>query len=142
MCLNAVLMTNLRAPHEKVLSQAMKSLGISTSVINFCVMLGLCIAERGRYDREEIVVRNHKDNELIPKDVSGVAVAWDSDDMKPTMNLVGQDKISFCAPGSVGSRNETLRLCPESERLGLQNLSVDMVVGGQPRDDDSWVFMA
>ena len=76
---------------------------------------GLCVAERGRYDRKEIVVCNRQDNELIPKDISVVAVAWDNNDMKLTMNLVGQDYVSFCAAYSVGSRNETLRLRPESE---------------------------
>ena len=38
-------------------------------------------------------MRNRQDNELIPKDVSVAAVAWDNIDMKPTMNLVGQDYV-------------------------------------------------
>ena len=118
----------------------MKSLGISRSVIDFCAILGLCIAERGRYDREEFVLRNRKDNDLIPRDVSVVAEAWDNNDMKPMINLVGQENVSFCAACSVGSRNETLSLCPESKWLGLQGLSVDMVVEGQPGNDGSGVF--
>ena len=103
-------------------------------------MLTLCIAERGRYDREEIVLRNRKHNELISRDVSVVVEALDNNDIKPTINPVGQDNVFFCAACSVGSRNETLSLCPESEWLGLQGLSVDMVVGAQPRDDGSGVL--
>ena len=117
MCLNALLMTNYRAPHEMVLSQTMKSLGIFRSVIGFCAMLSLCIAERGRYDREEIVLRNRKHNELISRDVSVVVEALDNNDIKPTINPVGQDNVFFCAACSVGSKTETLSLCPESEWL-------------------------
>ena len=52
-------------------------------------MLGICITDRGRYDRQEVIVRKRKDDSLIPTDLSVVAVAWDNSDMKPTMNLVG-----------------------------------------------------
>ena len=115
MCLNAVLTANYRAPHEMVLWQATKSLGTSRSVNDFCALFGLCITERGRYGRKEIMVCNRQNNELIPKDVSMAAMAWDNNDMKLTTNLVGQDYVSFWAAWSVGTRNETLRLRPESE---------------------------
>ena len=78
-----------RAPHEMMISQDLKSHGTSSVVIDFCAMLGICISERGRYDHEEIIVRNRKDDSLIPPELSVVAVAWDNNDMKPAMNLVG-----------------------------------------------------
>ena len=91
MCLNALLKDDYRAPHEMMISQHLKSHGMSRVVIDFCDMLGICISERRRYDREKIIVRNRKDDWLIPSDLSVVAVAWDDNDMKPTMNLVDQD---------------------------------------------------
>ncbi|CAN0031584.1 unnamed protein product, partial [Ascophyllum nodosum] len=124
-----------------MISQALKSQGTSRVVIDFCAMLGICISERGRYDREEIIVRNRKDDSLIPPELSVVAIAWDNNDMKPTMNLVGQDYVSFCAVSSVGIRDQTLRLSPESEWMDLKDLSVKMVTDGLPRDDDSSVFL-
>ena len=141
MYLNALLQDDYRAPHEMMISQTLKSHGTSRVVIDFCAMLGICISERGRYDREEIVVRNRKDHSLVPPGLSVVAVAWDNNDMKPTMNLVGQDYVPFCAASSVGIRGKTLRLCPETEWMGLKDLSVKMVTDGQPRDDDNNVFM-
>ena len=140
-CLNALLKTDYRAPHKMMISQALKSHGTSRVVINFCAMLGICISERERYDREEILVRNRKDDSLIPPDLSVVAVAWDNNDMKPTINLVGQDYVSFCAASSIGIRDKTLRLSPETEWMDLKDLSVEMITNGQPRDDDSNFFM-
>ena len=131
MCLNALLKDD-RAPDE-MLSQALKSHGTSRVVVDFYAMLGICISERGRYDREEIIVLNRKDDSLI----SMVAVAWDNNDMKPTMNLVSQDYVSFCAASSVGIKDKTARLSPESEWMDLKDLSVKMVTDGLPRDDDN-----
>ena len=140
-CLKALLKDNYWAPHEMMISQALKSHGTSRVVIDFCAMLGICISERERYDREEILVRNRKDDSLIPPDLSVVAVAWDSNHMKLTMNLVGQDYVSFCAASSVGIRDKTLRLSPETEWMNLKDLSVEMITNGQPRDGDSNFFM-
>ena len=72
--------------------------------------------------------------------ISVVTVAWGNNDMKPTMNLVGQDYVSFCATSSVGIKDKTARLSPESEWMDLKDLSVKMITDGLPRDDNS-VFM-
>ena len=72
MRLNALLKDDYRAPHEMMISQALKSHGTSRVVIDFCAMLGMCITERGRYDREEVIVRCRKDDSLIPPDLSVV----------------------------------------------------------------------
>ena len=55
-CLNALLKDDYRAPHEMMISQAVKSHGTSRVVIDFSAMLGICISERERYDREDISV--------------------------------------------------------------------------------------
>ena len=86
-------------------------------------------------------MRNRKDDSLISLGLSVVAVAWNNNDMKPTMNLVGQDYVSSCAASSVGIRGKTLRLNPESEWMGMKDLSVKIVTDGLPRDDDSSVFL-
>ena len=104
-------------------------------------MLGICISGSRRYDREDIIVRNRKDDSLIPPDLSVVPIAWGNNDMKPTMNLVGQDYVSFCAGSSVGIRDKTVRLSSESEWMDLKVLRVKMVTDGLPRDDDNSVFM-
>ena len=114
MCLNALLQDNYRAPHEMMIWQTFKYHDTSRVVIDFCAMLGICISKRGRYDREEIVSQNRKDGSLVPPDLSVVAVAWDDNDMKPTMNLVGQDYVPFCAANSVGIKDKKLRLNPET----------------------------
>ena len=57
-------------------------------------------------------------------------------------NLVVQDCVSFCAACSVGRRDKKLRLDPKSNHIGLQDLSVGMVFGVQPRDEASSVFTA
>ena len=74
-CLNAVLKHNYRAPHETMLSKAMDTLGTSRTVVGVCAVLGPYISKRGRYDREEFMMRNRKYSELIPRDVSVVVVA-------------------------------------------------------------------
>ena len=86
-------------------------------------------------------MRNRKDDSLVPPDIYVVAFAWNNNDMKPTMNLVGQDYVPFCAANSVGINDKTLRLNPVTELMGLKDLSVKMIMDGQSRDDDSNVFM-
>ena len=140
MCLSALLRQDYRAPHELVMSQALKSHGTSRAVIDFLAMLGLCISERGRYDREEVVVRNFHDTTIVPPELSIVAAMWDNNDMKPTMNLLGQDYVSFIAASCVGVSDKSLRLSPESEWTRLEDLDAETVIRGLPRDDDGVVF--
>ena len=140
MCLSALLRKDYRAPHELMLSQALKSHGTSRVVIDFLAMLGLCISERGRYDREEVVVRNLKDATIVPPNFSIVAAMWDNNDMKPTMNLLGQDYVSFIAASCVGVSDRSLRLSLESQWKRLEDLDVETVLCGLPRDHDSIVF--
>ena len=140
MCLNALLKGDYRAPHELVLSQALKSHGTSRAVTDFLAMLGLCTSERGRYDREEIVVGNRSDDKIVPKELSIVAAMWDNNDMKPTMNLLGQDYVSFVAASCVGVFDKSLHLSPESDWKRLEDLEVDTIIHGLPRDHDRVVF--
>ena len=124
-----------------IILQAFKFHGTSRVVIDFCAMLRICILERGRYHREEIVVRNRKDGLLIRTGLSVIAVAWDNNDMKFTMNLVGQDYVPFCPASSVEVKDKTLRPSPKTEWMGLKDFSVKMITDGEPRDDGRNGFM-
>ena len=66
MFLHALLKDVDRAPYEMTISQALKFHGSSRVVVDFCAMLGIYISERGRFDREETIVLNRKDDSLIP----------------------------------------------------------------------------
>ena len=119
MCLNALLQDD-RAPHEMMISQTLKSHVASRAVIDFCAMLGICISVRGLYDREEIIVRNRKDDSLVPPDLSVVAIAWDSDVMKPTKNFVGRDYVPFCVASSVGDQEQDTETEFQDKMDGLE----------------------
>ena len=104
MCLISLLKYDYRAPHEMMISQAWKSHGTSR-VESTSVLCWGYASRRGSGITEEIIVRSRKDNSIIPPHRSVVPIAWNNNDTKPTMNLVGQDYVSFCAGSSVGIRD-------------------------------------
>lgn len=61
--------------------------------------------------------------------------------MHAMLNLEGPQYSSFVAASSVGIMDTTLQLSPEKRWLSVVSLSIDIVIGGLGRDEDSNTFL-
>lgn len=131
-----------RAPHDFKLAQVLKSLGCTAAVIDFLKEQGLCLSNSQMYKREARVAESIRDEELLPPPRDGPwAIAWDNNDHKQTISAIGgRPNLPTIACTGVGVEDKggiLPRLASEKEFTPLDQLSVDDILGGLPRDDDA-----
>ena len=142
MFLKAVIIGKCRAPHDLKLSQVFKSQGTTQMVIDFLANLGVCMTDSERYNREILHVRSREDEGLLPTGIFPIAVAWDNNDVKPTMDVTpGAPYVPFIGATAVGILPDQAPLPTLASREDFrEKVTVDEVVNGQPRDEDASTF--
>ena len=89
-----------------------------------------------RYNREILHVRSREDEGLLPTGIFPIAVAWDNNDVKPTMDVTpGAPYVPFIGATAVGILPEQAPLPTFARREDFRKtVTEDEVMNGQPRD--------
>ena len=142
MFLKTALLGKCRAPHDLKLSQVLKSQGTTQMVIDFLANLGICMTDSERYNREILHVGSREDDRLLPPGLFPIAVAWDNNDVKPTMDVTpGAPYVPFIGATAVGILPDQALLPRLASREDFRDtVTDDEVVNGKARDEDASTF--